>query len=239
MSEYMDEYTISRLIGASPGYIGYDEEGQLTGPVRTHPYSVVLFDEIEKAHPDVLNIMLQIFDDGRLTDSHGRRASFSETVIVMTSNLGVGNKPPPVVFSPLSINSNQPDYAGSQFDREAYKKQIMDAVRASLRPELVNRISNIVFFYPLNKEDIRKLIDKIISLSQKQLEERQITIEINDAVYDVLMSEGYSEVYGAREMERAIQRLIVQPLGKAILAGQVSSGKAVIFGVEDGEIRIQ
>ena len=239
MSEYMDEYTISRLIGASPGYIGYDEEGQLTGPVRTHPYSVVLFDEIEKAHPDVLNIMLQIFDDGRLTDSHGRRASFSETVIVMTSNLGVGNKPPPVVFSPLSINSNQPDYAGSQFDRESYKKQIMDAVRTSLRPELVNRISNIVFFYPLNREDIRKLIDKIISLSQKQLEERQITIEVNDAVYDVLMREGYSEAYGAREMERAIQRLIVQPLGKAILSGQVSSGKAVIFGVKDGEIQIR
>ena len=115
----------------------------------------------------------------------------------------------------------------------------MDAIRASLRPELVNRISNIVFFYPLSSEDIRQLIDKILSLSQKQLKERQITIEVSDAVYDVLMREGYSAAYGAREMERAIQRLIVQPLGKAILAGQVSSGDAVIFSVEGGEIRIQ
>jgi ATP-dependent Clp protease ATP-binding subunit ClpC len=235
----MEKHAVSRLIGAPPGYIGHDEEGQLTGQVRTHPYSVVLFDEVEKAHPDVLNIMLQIFDEGRLTDTHGRRVSFSETVILITTNLGVESIPIPITISALGSIDRRQELFGWQFDGETYKQQIIDAVRTSLRPELVNRTSNIVVFYPLNSEEIRQIIDKILSITQIQLKEQQITFEVSDEVYDILMREGYSAIYGAREMERAIQRLIVQPLGKAILAGHISYGSRVIISVEDGNIKIQ
>ena len=157
----------------------------------------------------------------------------------MTTNLGAGSLPLSDTISPLFSGDNQPFPVSKSFDREAYKKQIMDAIRLNLRPELVNRISNIVLFYPLSCDDIRKVIDKILALSQKQLKDQQMTIEISDAVYDILMQEGYNATYGAREMERAIQRLIVQPLGKAILSGQVSSGETIPISVEGGEIRIQ
>jgi ATP-dependent Clp protease ATP-binding subunit ClpC len=201
---------------------------------------VVLFDEIEKAHPDVLNIMLQIFDDGRLTDARGRRVSFSETVIIMTSNLGGAATPPSEgAISLLELGASHLFLAGMQFSREKYQGQIMEAIRSNLRSELVNRISNIVFFYPLSREDVRQIIHKILKLTQKQLEERKITIEVSEDACDLLMDEGFSPTYGAREMERAVQRLIVQPLGKAILSGQIIAGSNVMVNAQNGAIIFQ
>jgi ATP-dependent Clp protease ATP-binding subunit ClpB len=210
MSEYMEKHSVSRLIGAPPGYVGYEEGGQLTEQVRRHPYSVLLFDEIEKAHPDVFNVLLQILEDGRLTDGKGRTVDFRNTVLVMTSNVG-----------------SSPIFELSEKDPERARKEAMDALRASFRPEFINRIDEIVIFNPLGKEQLAKIVGLLLKSVEKLLAERQITLELTPVAQELLLREGYDPAYGARPLRRTIQRLIQDPLAMQILEGSVLPGDHV------------
>jgi ATP-dependent Clp protease ATP-binding subunit ClpB len=210
MSEYMEKHTVSRLIGAPPGYVGYEEGGQLTEQVRRHPYSVILFDEIEKAHPDVFNVLLQILEDGRLTDGKGRTVDFRNTVLVMTSNVG-----------------STAIFELSEKDPERARKEAMDALRLAFRPEFINRIDEIVIFNPLGKEQLARIIGLLLENVEKLLAERQITLETTPAATEVLLREGYDPAYGARPLRRTIQRLIQDPLALEILEGAVLPGEHV------------
>ena len=207
MSEYMEKHTVSRLIGAPPGYVGYEEGGQLTEQVRRHPYSVVLFDEIEKAHPDVFNVLLQILEDGRLTDGKGRTVDFRSTVLVMTSNVGST-----AIFE---LSSKNPELA---------RKEAMEALRASFRPEFINRIDEIVIFNPLGKEQLERIVVLLLKNVEHLLEERKITLELTAGAKALLLSEGYDPAYGARPLRRTIQRMIQDPLAMQILEGAVLPG---------------
>jgi len=207
MSEYMEKHTVSRLIGAPPGYVGYEEGGQLTEQVRRHPYSVVLFDEIEKAHPDVFNVLLQILEDGRLTDGKGRTVDFRNTVLVMTSNVGST-----AIFE---ISAKDPERA---------RKEAMEALRASFRPEFLNRIDEIVIFNPLGKAQLEGIVKLLLKNVEQLLSERQITLELSSAASSLLLEEGYDPAYGARPLRRTIQRLIQDPLALQILEGKVLPG---------------
>jgi ATP-dependent Clp protease ATP-binding subunit ClpC len=235
MSEYMEKHSVSRLIGAPPGYIGHEEEGQLTGPVRTNPYSVVLFDDVEKAHADVFDIFLQIFDDGRLTDAHGRRVSFSETVIILTSNLGAAEGS----VRPIGLRPARAAEEEAKGDQETYRQRITTAVRGALRPELLNRIQQIVFFYPLGEASLRQIIDKFLGALRQRLSGRRVDVELTEAAYDLLMQEGFHPRFGAREIERTIDRLVVQPLGKALLEGRFAEGTMVRVDAGDGELVLE
>ena len=207
MSEYMEKHTVSRLIGAPPGYVGYEEGGQLTEQVRRHPYSVVLFDEIEKAHPDVFNVLLQILEDGRLTDGKGRTVDFRNTVLVMTSNVG-----------------STAIYELAAKDPERARKEAMEALRQAFRPEFINRIDEIVIFNPLGKEQLERIVGLLLKNVEKLLAERQITLELTPAANELLLREGYDPSYGARPLRRTIQRLIQDPLAMQILEGAVLPG---------------
>ncbi|HXY23145.1 MAG TPA: ATP-dependent chaperone ClpB [Candidatus Acidoferrum sp.] len=210
MSEYMEKHSVSRLIGAPPGYVGYEEGGQLTEQVRRHLYSVILFDEIEKAHPDVFNVLLQILEDGRLTDGKGRTVDFRNTVLIMTSNVG---------STAIFELANK--------DPERARKEALDALRASFRPEFINRIDEIVIFNPLGKEQLAKIVGLLLKGVEKLLAERQITLELTPAAQDLLLREGYDPAYGARPLRRTIQRLIQDPLALQILEGAVLPGDHV------------
>ncbi|HEY6129219.1 MAG TPA: ATP-dependent chaperone ClpB [Candidatus Acidoferrum sp.] len=210
MSEYMEKHTVSRLIGAPPGYVGYEEGGQLTEQVRRHPYSVVLFDEIEKAHPDVFNVLLQILEDGRLTDGKGRTVDFRNTVLVMTSNVGST-----AIFK---LSAEDPEHA---------RKEAMEALRASFRPEFINRIDEIVLFNPLGKVQLGNIVKLLLKNVEKLLSERQITLELSPGANALLLEEGYDPAYGARPLRRTIQRLIQDPLAMQILEGKVLPGDHV------------
>ena len=210
MSEYMEKHLVSRLIGAPPGYVGYEEGGQLTEQVRRHPYSVILFDEIEKANPDVFNVLLQILEDGRLTDGKGRTVDFRNTVLVMTSNVG-----------------SSAIFELSKKDPERARKEAMEALRASFRPEFINRIDEIVIFNPLGKEQLASIVKLLLKSVENLLAERQITLDITPAVIEVLLREGYDPAYGARPLRRTIQRLIQDPLAMQILEGKVLPGDRV------------
>ncbi len=212
MSEYMEKHSVARLIGAPPGYVGYEEGGYLTEQVRRRPYSVVLFDEIEKAHPDVFNIMLQILDDGRLTDSHGRTVDFRNTVIIMTSNIG----------------SQYITEAARVGDKEEVRRRVMDALRGNFRPEFLNRIDEIVIFNPLTREDIKGIIDIQIRKLKERLKERRMDIELTEAAKEYIAEVGYDPVYGARPLKRAIQRHILDPLAIKILEGDFKDGDRII-----------
>jgi ATP-dependent Clp protease ATP-binding subunit ClpB len=207
MSEYMEKHSVSRLIGAPPGYVGYEEGGQLTEQVRRHPYSVVLFDEIEKAHPDVFNVLLQILEDGRLTDGKGRTVDFRNTVLVMTSNVG-----------------STAIFELAEKDPERARKEAMDALRASFRPEFINRIDEIVIFNPLGKEQLARIVVLLLKEVEKLLSDRQITLELAPAATELLLREGYDPAYGARPLRRTIQRLIQDPLALEILNGTILPG---------------
>jgi ATP-dependent Clp protease ATP-binding subunit ClpB len=210
MSEYMEKHSVSRLIGAPPGYVGYEEGGQLTEQVRRHPYSVVLFDEIEKAHPDVFNVLLQILEDGRLTDGKGRTVDFRNTVLVMTSNVGST-----AIFE---LSAQNPERA---------RKEAMEALRASFRPEFINRIDEIVIFNPLGKAQLEGIVKLLLKNVEKLLEERKITLQLSPAANTLLLEEGYDPAYGARPLRRTIQRLIQDPLAMQILEGKVLPGDHV------------
>jgi ATP-dependent Clp protease ATP-binding subunit ClpB len=207
MSEYMEKHSVSRLIGAPPGYVGYEEGGQLTEQVRRHPYSVVLFDEIEKAHPDVFNVLLQILEDGRLTDGKGRTVDFRNTVLVMTSNVGS-----PAIFE---FSSKDPEHA---------RKEAMDALRVSFRPEFINRIDEIVIFNPLGKEQLERIVELLLKSVERLLTQRKITLELTPAANELLLRDGYDPAYGARPLRRTIQRMIQDPLALQILEGTVLPG---------------
>jgi len=210
MSEYMEKHSVSRLIGAPPGYVGYEEGGQLTEQVRRHPYSVILFDEIEKAHPDVFNVLLQILEDGRLTDGQGRTVDFRNTVLVMTSNVGS-----PAIY----------ELAGN--DPEAARKEAMEALRSAFRPEFINRIDEIVIFNPLGKEQLGKIVGMLLKSVEKLLAERQITLELTPAAEELILREGYDPAYGARPLRRTIQRMIQDPLALQILEGKILPGQRI------------
>jgi len=218
MSEYMEAHSVSKLIGSPPGYVGYEEGGQLTEAVKRRPYTIVLFDEIEKAHPDVFNILLQILDDGRLTDNKGRTVDFRNTVIIMTSNIG---------------SHLIQDLVGNE---ERMREEVMNLLRRSLKPEFLNRIDEIVIFKPLSKEVIYEIIDIQIERLRKLLEPKKITIELSEKAKEFLVEKGYDPVYGARPLRRAIQRHIQDPLAIEILEGKIKEGDSVIADVEDGQI---
>jgi ATP-dependent Clp protease ATP-binding subunit ClpB len=210
MSEYMEKHSVSRLIGAPPGYVGYEEGGQLTEQVRRHPYSVILFDEIEKAHPDVFNVLLQILEDGRLTDGKGRTVDFRNTVLVMTSNVGSA-----AIF----------ELAGK--DPERARKEAMEALRQSFRPEFINRIDEIVIFNPLGEAELERIVVLLLRNVEQLLKERQITLELTPAAKELLLREGYDPAYGARPLRRTIQRLVQDPLALQILEGAILPGDHV------------
>jgi ATP-dependent Clp protease ATP-binding subunit ClpB len=210
MSEYMEKHAVARLIGAPPGYIGHDEGGQLTEAVRRHPYSVILFDEIEKAHPDVFNVLLQVLDDGRLTDSKGRTVDFKNTVLIMTSNLGA--------------HLLQSENLSSEAAFDAAREQVMLLLRQSFRPEFLNRVDDVVIFRPLGEEQLAHIVDLRLTDLRKLLEPRKITLELTDSARHQLLMTGYDRQYGARPLKRAIQRLIQDPLAIKILDGEVLHG---------------
>ena len=215
MSEYMEKHSVSRLIGAPPGYVGYDEGGALTEAVRRRPYQVILFDEIEKAHPDVFNVLLQVLDDGRLTDGQGRTVDFRNTLIVMTSNLGA-------------------DYLvalGEDQDVDEVRDQVMDTVRASFRPEFLNRVDEIILFHRLKREQMGAIVDIQMTRLQKLLDERKITLELSPEARDWLAAKGYEPAYGARPLKRVIQKSLQDPLAEKILAGDIKDGDRVRAGV--------
>ena len=221
MSEYMEKHTVARLIGAPPGYVGYDEGGQLTEAVRRRPYAVVLFDEIEKAHPDVLNVMLQLLDDGRLTDSKGRTVDFKNTVLIMTSNLGA---------SQLSTA-----WAEGEEGFEEATNRVMNVLREHFRPEFLNRVDDIVVFHPLGEAQLTHIIDLRLEELTKMLADRKISIELTDAARKAIFKAGYDKAYGARPLKRAIQRLVQDPLAVKILDGTVRHGDHVV--VKPGDRR--
>ena len=219
MSEYMEKHSVARLIGAPPGYVGYEEGGYLTEAVRRHPYSVVLFDEIEKAHPDVFNALLQILDDGRLTDGKGRTVDFKNTVLIMTSNVG---------------SQWIQDLTGK--DEAEMERRVMEALRATFKPEFLNRIDEIIIFNSLGPEEIKKIVDIQIGLLAKRLEPQKITIDLTPPAKELLAKAGFDPVYGARPLKRTIQHLIQDPLATKILEGSIKEGDHVIVDAKDGEI---
>jgi ATP-dependent Clp protease ATP-binding subunit ClpB len=222
MSEYMEKHSVARLIGAPPGYVGYDEGGALTEAVRRRPYQVILFDEIEKAHPDVFNVLLQVLDDGRLTDGQGRTVDFRNTLIVMTSNLGA------------EYLVAQPEGE----DTEAVRDEVMAVVRAAFRPEFLNRIDEVLLFHRLRREQMAAIVDIQIARLQRLLEERKITLDLDAAARTWLAEKGYDPAYGARPLKRVIQKTVQDPLAEAILAGEVHDGERVQVSAGPEGLRI-
>jgi ATP-dependent Clp protease ATP-binding subunit ClpC len=230
MSEYMERHAVSRLIGAPPGYVGYDEGGQLTEAVRRRPFRVILFDEIEKAHPDVFNILLQILEDGRLTDGQGRTVDFRNTVIIMTSNLGTQA----IAHQPVGFKLD--GKGRSIMDEERLRASIRDALQRQFRPEFLNRIDEIIIFNPLTEEQIKQIVKLLAKEVHQRLAEQKITFHLTGAAEDWLVKEGYDPVYGARPLRRAIQRHVENPLARKLLAGEISEGDHVIVDVQDNNL---
>ena len=226
----MEKHTTAKLIGSPPGYVGYDDGGHMTEIIRKKPYSVVLFDEIEKAHPDVFNIMLQILDDGRLTDSKGRHVSFKNTIIIMTSNVGAHmiQNTAKLGFS-VSNDEKKDKY-------EKLKETVMEELKKQFRPEFLNRIDDIIVFAHLNKEEIREIVDLMLNDLFKRLDERQLKIEVTDAAKDYLAKEGYSETYGARPLRRVIQKKVEDVLAEEILTGNYQPNDELVMDVHDDKI---
>ncbi len=220
MSEYMEKHTVARLIGAPPGYVGYEEGGQLSEAVRRRPYSVVLFDEIEKAHPDVFNVLLQVLDDGRITDGQGRTVDFKNTVIIMTSNIGS-------------------QYITEEESKENRSRLVTDALRAHFRPEFLNRVDEIIIFDRLSEDDLKKIVEIQLGRLSKRLEQQKITLKLSDSAKELLAREGYDPVYGARPLRRTIQKEILDPLSIDILEGKVREGQTVQVNAKDGKLEFR
>ena len=238
MSEYMEKHTVSRLVGAPPGYVGYEEGGQLTDAVRRKPYSVILLDEVEKAHADFFNILLQVLDDGRLTDSQGRTVDFRNTVIIMTSNLGAKalhkNSPELGFLAPKKSESSTNQ--SNSIDFKEAKKSVMDAVKRHFRPEFLNRIDEMIVFQPLTEEDLQQIVSILMSDVTKRLKDRELQLEITAEAMQLLVKEGSDFTMGARPLKRAIQRLIEDPVSDLILKGDATEGKTIKADVKDNEI---
>jgi ATP-dependent Clp protease ATP-binding subunit ClpB len=220
MSEFMEKHSVSRLVGAPPGYVGYEEGGVLTEAVRRKPYSVILFDEVEKAHPDVFNILLQVLDDGRLTDSQGRVVDFKNSVIVMTSNLG----------------SQDVRELGGNATKEEVRTVVMNAVSEHFRPEFINRIDELVVFHALEKDQIRGIADIQLNRLRQRLAERDMRLSVDDTAFDQLIDAGFDPLYGARPLKRAIQQRIENGLAQKILGGEFQPGDTILVKAEAGEL---
>ena len=225
MSEYMEKFSVSRLIGAPPGYVGYDQGGQLTEKVRRRPYSVILLDEIEKAHPDVFNMLLQILDDGRLTDSQGRVVNFENTVIVMTTNAGASFK-----------GGNGLGFG--QEKQASMSEQIRNALRDLFRPEFINRIDEIITFHSLTKDELRQIVDLMLKDIYQAGERQDIAITVSDEVKEYLAENGYDERFGARPLRRLIQREVEDTISEAFLTGEIRPGHRVQIVMNDGKISV-
>ena len=223
MSEYMEKHNVARLVGAPPGYVGYEEGGQLTEKVRRKPYSVILFDEIEKAHPDVFNIMLQIFDDGRLTDSKGRTVDFKNTVIIMTSNIASDI----ILEAALDPTGN--------FDN--VKEKVLEVLRANFKPEFLNRIDETIFFRGLTLSQLSQIVDIQIEYLQNLLKEHEITLQITEEAKEFLARQGFNPMYGARPLKRVIRQLVENPLSKLILSQKFINGDTLIVDTDNDEIK--
>ena len=226
MSEYMEKHTVSRLVGAPPGYVGYEEGGQLTEAVRRRPYRVILFDEVEKAHPDVFNILLQLLEDGRLTDGHGRTVDFKNTVVIMTSNLGTEE------FQHQAIGF----YRKEETDEQRMRKTIESALKQTFRPELLNRIDDVIIFHPLTEEHLKSIVDLLIRELEQRLAERGIKLEVNVEAKAWLAQKGFDPVYGARPLRRAIQRYMENPLSTKILQGEFKEGDTIDISVQEDNL---
>jgi ATP-dependent Clp protease ATP-binding subunit ClpB len=225
LSEFQERHTVSRLVGAPPGYVGYDEGGQLTEAVRRRPYAVILFDEFEKAHPDVSNVMLQILDDGRLTDAQGRTVDFKNTVIIMTSNVGA-------------------EYLLTGIDKEGHisesaRQKVMAELQAVTRPEFLNRIDDIVMFSPLTLAEIERIVDLQVALLRGRLRDRDIEVELTEAARLHLAKTGYDPIYGARPLKRLIQRQLETKIGRALIAGDIPDGSVLVVDEANGEIVVR
>jgi ATP-dependent Clp protease ATP-binding subunit ClpB len=218
MSEYMEKHSVARLIGAPPGYVGYEEGGQLTEQVRRRPYAVVLFDEIEKAHPDVFNVLLQVMDDGRLTDGKGRVVDFKNTILIMTSNIG--------------SSYLQSDHVQTPEEFEKASERVLEALHGHFRPEFLNRVDDIIVFAPLGKEQLVKIIELRLEDVRRLLADRKISIELTDAAKEMLFTQGYDPNFGARPLKRAIQKLVQDPLALQILDGQILHGDHVVVDAD-------
>ena len=218
MSEYMEKHNVSRLIGAPPGYVGYEEGGQLTEAVRRRPYSVVLFDEVEKAHPEVFDVLLQVLDDGRLTDGQGRTVDFRNVIMILTSNLG----------SHFLIDP--------ELTAEQKRQGVMEMVRASFKPEFLNRLDDVVIFDALDRAELGAIVELNIDRLTARLQDRRLTLAVTPAARAWLAENGYDPIYGARQLKRAIQRWIENPLAQLILAGKFAPGSQVVAKVENDEI---
>jgi len=231
MSEYQEKFTVSRLIGSPPGYVGYDEGGQLTEAVRRKPYSVVLFDEIEKAHPDVFNILLQVLDDGRLTDNKGRTANFKNTIIIMTSNLGSN-----IIRENFEKMERGRSSVRNDEIIEETKNEVMELLKKTIRPEFLNRIDEVIMFSPLNEAEIKAIVQLQLNSVKKLLESNGIDLQFTEAAVELISEEGYDPQFGARPVKRVIQRQVLNPLSKAILAKQINHSQPIVIGVENGAL---
>ena len=225
MSEYMEKFSVSRLIGAPPGYVGYEEGGQLTEAVRRKPYSVVLFDEIEKAHPDVFNVLLQILDDGRITDSMGKTVDFKNTIIILTSNLGAD----------IILQSIEKEHKIT----DAAREQVKDVLKAHFRPEFLNRLDDVILFQPLGKDQISKIVDLLLEKLSSRLKEKQITLEVTPSAKDYIIKNGYDEAYGARPLKRFIQDTVETAVARKILSSDIAPGEKITVDVSAGEIVVR
>jgi ATP-dependent Clp protease ATP-binding subunit ClpB len=230
MSEYQEKHTVSRMIGAPPGYVGYEEAGQLTEAVRRRPYAVVLFDEIEKAHLEVLNVLLQLLDDGRLTDGKGRTVDFKNTVVIMTSNLGSQ-----MIADAATAGLSSASEKISEGTREA----VLDALRAHFRPEFLNRIDEVIFFHALGRTHLKQIVEIQIAALMKRLEERKIHVQLSESAKDQLVQEGYDPTYGARPLKRTIQRRVLDPLALRVLEGDFAEGDTVLVSGDGGRISFE
>jgi ATP-dependent Clp protease ATP-binding subunit ClpB len=217
----MEKHSVSRLVGAPPGYVGYEEGGQLSEAIRRRPYSVVLLDEVEKAHPDVFNILLQVLDDGRITDSQGRTVDFRNTVIVMTSNIG---------------SEHILDVSGDDAKYELMQRRVLDALRSHFRPEFLNRVDDIILFHTLNRSELRQIVGIQIKRVQKLLDEQKIMLQLSPAAQNYLADVGYDPVYGARPLKRAIQRQLENPLATKLLEGTFTEGDTIMVDYIDSSL---
>lgn len=222
MSEYMEKYSVSRLIGAPPGYVGYEEGGQLTEAVRRKPYSVVLFDEIEKAHPDVFNVLLQVLDDGRITDSQGRTVDFKNTILIMTSNIGSAH-----LLDGIDENGN--------ISKDA-EEAVMNELRAGFRPEFLNRLDEIILFKPLTKNNIGEIIHLLMEDLNSRLVDKEVRVELSKEAEAYVVDHGFDPVYGARPMKRYLQKTVETEAAKLILADRVRAGDTILIDVENGAL---
>ncbi len=237
MSEFMEKHSVARLIGAPPGYVGHEEGGYLTEAVRRRPYSLLLLDEIEKAHPDVFNVLLQVLEDGRLTDSQGRTVDFRNTVVVMTSNLGsdvIQDLAQDRSYDTIDFGNDESsgDSVGTAGRYQAMKDAVMQVVSGHFRPEFINRVDEIVVFHPLGRDHIRGIADIQLGLLAQRLVDRELQLEVDEAAMDVLLEAGFDPVYGARPLKRAIQQELENPLAQRLLAGEFGPGDTIVATVE-------